>query len=593
VKAPGRRWIGLGIGVLLLAACSENVELFSSLDEEAEPSLSTVEAGSVIAENDSLNVQIDYPSEDASRATRMVVELQAPDGTLHGSVEFGPDQLEEPELPAIQLPAPPDGVYRLVVRAWINDQPLFSEDRQIFVLDQAPEVRSLTIHPTSITGSMQALAIADVWIPSGTRPYARWLFDDSVVIEGYLSEGLDRVVLDAAGKAAGAYRAVVEVYPWGPEEGAVVDGSTTIVADADVFVRDQPDVPASPQLYDGVGTLLRHYSFDGTMQAWRSDGGAADEATVAGASSLDIRGGALGVRLSPTAALSMSVPLPDSGDGAHLVLIRLATAGDDVRPARVTVGNGTEDALDEAGSVALTAGAVETNHVVRVYLTREADGVRAAVIDTADGVRGTAYGLAVSAGRLETATPVRIVASAEDSLFVERVSVVALNDQQYRSDLASQLEEAFLARFAGLRTGVWVRANPSDRASSDTGVPHLQLAVTARAPAEAAVFLSDGGELRISSAGGWSATLRREGRSLSTTTADGGVIARVDLPESGRLMVPISLRIRAAGGADTVVSGGTGGSMTLDLPASVSGSTLRVAPAADGDLPVWVGSVGS
>ncbi|MFP4209717.1 MAG: hypothetical protein ACLFR8_00635, partial [Alkalispirochaeta sp.] len=76
------RWAIVVFIALLLPACSENTELFRSLDEPEVPSLDTVEAGSVISPDETISVQLHYPEEDMSRATSLSVELRTPEGEI-------------------------------------------------------------------------------------------------------------------------------------------------------------------------------------------------------------------------------------------------------------------------------------------------------------------------------------------------------------------------------------------------------------------------------------------------------------------------------------------------------------------------------
>jgi hypothetical protein len=334
-----RKWVLALLGALFLSACSENAELFSSLDEPRDPILVTISSGAVVRSDEFLELRIDYPDDEASRATWLVADLRDPSGRVYGHVEFDRDDLAEPALPPIQLPDPPDGVYRLSVEAWINDQILFTEERQIFVLSESPEIESLTIHPTSIHTDMQALAVVEVLVPDGTSPYLRWLFDGREVRQGYLSDGYDHAILEGASRSEGAYSVSLEMYPWGPDEGAAIDGAAPITAESDVYVHQA--LPLAPPVLDHDleefgGRVNRYFSFEGTRRAWTSDGSIVAEASLEGPVFLAMAAGSLGLRAGPGATVTLPVaPTPTEGE-SYLVVVKWASgepgSSDEMRP---------------------------------------------------------------------------------------------------------------------------------------------------------------------------------------------------------------------------------------------------------------------
>ncbi|MFW5828035.1 MAG: hypothetical protein ACOCU4_08080, partial [Alkalispirochaeta sp.] len=449
-----RRGGALALGILLLAACSENVDLFSSLDDQNQPELTTVTAGAVVGKDEALEVQIEYPSDESSRATSMAVELRDTAGTVHGTVTFDAAELAEPVLPAVEFVQPPEGVYVLVTEAWINDQLLFSDERQIFVTSEPPRIESVTIHPTSIRREMQALAVADVEYTMSTRPYVRWTFDGEVVAEGYLEDGLDRAIIDGAERNAGAYPVSLEVYPWGVEEGTMIDGATTITSDSDVVIREELQ-PAAPDFAQRTpGTVVRYFSFDGTRRAWTDTSEETVEATVEGDAFLDLVSGALGVQVPAGAVVSAPIPAPapapvpvsesvsESGDAVHLVEIRVAASpgegvsarepvlsvdGDESVP--ITVENGMLVAYPAAGSPmplgpAPDSGGRELSTVQLVVQNQDGELFLASTVDSA-GAQDT-----IPLGQDLSEITVSVLGQERYQLFVDRVTVTSLSDEE-------------------------------------------------------------------------------------------------------------------------------------------------------------------
>ena len=328
-------WAGVAVLASILVSCGDNNQLFSSLDEADEPELATLSSGSVLIPGEAISVNIEYPEVDSSRATSMRVDVLDMEGSVVGSLEFDGGDLAEPQLPPIILPNLSVGPYRLSVQAWINDEPLITEERRFFVLDTAPRVESLTVYPSSIGPDSQAIAVAEIASSNGTRPYLRWIFGDRTVASEYLENGGDRALIGDIDLAAGVYRVTLEVYPWGPDEGVSADGATDIVAIGDVFIRESF---LAQHVGAGETDARLVYSFDGTLRGhWLEPGRRTLIAQTTGDVRLDVADGAIGYRLEDDARLAVELPI-ESADRVEvrLLLPRAAAAGSALSAAGTT-----------------------------------------------------------------------------------------------------------------------------------------------------------------------------------------------------------------------------------------------------------------
>lgn len=418
--APGRL-AGVAGLLLLIASCGEQAQLFSALDEPEPVSLSTVEPGSVVRGADQLEIAVTYPGEDATRATSMRVQLLRPDGTLTGEVVYDREQLAEPALPPVQLPEPEHGVYTLLVEALVNDQIIISDRRQIFVLDEPPEIQRLSIRPTSIGPQMQALAIAELSYSAETRPYLRWMLGDTLVGEGYLADGNDRVVLTPGPEGQGAFQVDLEVYPWGPEEGATIDGSTTIGGSAELLVRDGVGPLPPGTRGEEPGRVLRSYSFDGTTLAWEDSlsTAAAEPAAARGDAVLDLAGGALGFRVMPGSELTVPIVEEPAAVrerfGIEAVLVELSLVDGDAQTLRWLV----------------PLNASEPTVLPPAQLPAAGEAAQPALLERED------KGLVV-----------RMRPEDERSVFVDRVRVIGLTGAERRQVLATTWSDELLRQAA-------------------------------------------------------------------------------------------------------------------------------------------------
>lgn len=608
-------------GILFLAACSENVDLFSSLDEQEEPELSTVQAGAMMTEDGVLEVQIEYPTDESSRATSMRVELRDTEGTVHDSAEFDQAQLAEPFLRAVKFSEPPEGVYVLVTEAWINDQILVSDRRQVFVTDIPPRIESVTIHPTTIRREMQALAVAELDYSTSTRPYMRWIFDGEVAAEGYLEDGLDRAILDGAGRSSGAYRVFLEVYPWGVEEGTVIDGSTTITADSDVVVREelQPSPPDLSQRRDG--TVLRFFSFDGTRQAWTDSGDETLEAAVAGDVYLDMVSGALGVRVTSSGTVSAPLPVPAGSDVAHLVELRVSATGssDSFTDGPVISFAGADDVgegvsislergsflLSSPGSApAVLADAPHDRELVTLrMLVRYGDGdiFLEPAMNGADGIAP------MEVGHASQDLSVTVEGQGDREMFLDRVIVRAVTEAELQQERADRAAHQFFQSF-NENLGGWASASPAGwgnapAASEDYPYPGESLSISADDPQRVTALLPDAGALVFESGdeSRESVRLTRRGTFIELTSAAAPEeqLSRVEISGSPSDLFSLQrLELHRASAADGRAPASSlrlnqddqGEFISVYLPESFEAGEVMVVPEArDAEYPIWVG----
>ncbi len=609
-----RRGGALALGILFLAACSENVDLFSSLDEQNQPELATVMAGSVVDKDQALEVQIEYPSDESSRATSMRVELRDTAGTVHGTVTFDATELAEPVLPAVEFFQLSDGVYLLVTEAWINDQPLFSDQRQIFVTSTPPRIESVTIHPTSIRREMQALAVADIGYAMSTRPYLRWIFDGGVVAEGYLEDGLDRAIIDGAERNAGAYPVSLEVYPWGVDEGTMIDGSTTITSDSDVVIREELQPTAPDFAQRTPGTVVRYFSFDGTRRAWTDASDETVEATVEGDAFLDLVSGALGVQVPAQAMVSASIPVPESDDTVHLVEMRIASSPgvgssfgaplisiDADESVPILIENGMLVAYPPGGSPMPLAPAPGDRELSTLQLmVQNRDGELSLVSPT--DTSGAWDTIPLGKDRREIA--VSVSGHESHHVFIDRITVTALSNDELRTQRIDRARQRFLTSF-DTELRAWAVAAPegwTERSAELRDYPRAQESITIgeAAVSRVRVLMPDGGAVivRASDDSAAAMILQRSGAALELSDAQAPeeILSRVELPtEAGRFALH-RLDVRRADAQDedpsaALIRGETEEGeerITVRLPAAFRTARITIEPVA-ADYPVWVG----
>ncbi len=539
-------WVGVATLAFILVSCGDNNQLFSSLDESEDPVLTTLPSGSVVRPGETISVNIEYPDADSSRATSMRVDVLDMDGAVVGSLEFDGDDLAEPQLPPIRLPGLSVGPYRLHVEAWIHDELLFSDDRRFFVLDTTPHVESLAVYPSSLGPDSQAIAIAEVTLPDGTRPYLRWIFDERPITSGYLEDGGDRALIEDADLAAGAYRVVLEVYPWGPEEGVVADGATDIVATGDVFIRESF---LSQHIGGDEGETHLLYSFDGTLRGvWFESGREPLIAQTTGSARLDVIDGAIGYRLDDDGRLAVELPLEAAGRVEMRLLVFDKEHDEDVAEEGVAgevyplILGRVPDGIDPL---------FEVRRDVSDGITFASRGDHFSVFPPEEGAPSRAIDITFLFERDETSTTVSVVgddeivgavtipsdqwadgeplileySAAGGAVLVDTVAVKADDLETVRRRARQRSEEQFLA-IVGDGVEQWI-VNDPDVSDPDPTLPipigEERRVVLLLPPASTAVLESVGLSL--------AATIDE----LVLSEADGRVVARYSVPAAARV----------------------------------------------------------
>ncbi len=297
----------------VLSGCTENLDLFSSLDETEGPVLQTLAVGEVVTPDSFLSIQLTYPEEDMSRATELNVTLVDMDGEIIGETTFSDDLLLQSQLPKVELPNPVPGSYLLRVSAYRGEEVLLFDERQFFVMETPPAFDSVTVYPSAVEADSDAVAVADVAVADGTRPYLVWYFRDRVVGEGYVDAGSEKIVFSPGG-AIGVHPIVVDLYPWGPEEGVDITKPTTISAGTEVFIR------SAARETRAAGSTILQYPFDGrrtpVVDAVEGEFRAIE---VNDGVTLDVEKERLGYRLYSGGTVKIPYEIvPDVGDAVRL-----------------------------------------------------------------------------------------------------------------------------------------------------------------------------------------------------------------------------------------------------------------------------------
>ena len=256
------------LSVLLLASallsCTDNLSIFSSDEDSTGVRLSAPGSGEVLSPGAAIAVGLTYAANvtDLERANRLVVELTTVDGEVLAAVELDSALLAQPTLPPVTLPDVEPGVYLLRYRASSSSGELLNEQRQVFVSAQRAAVAAILAYPPIIEPNSQALVRATVDVAPEHRPYIVWTLADQRIGEGYVEQAATAVI--ETPRTAGVYQLTAELWPFGPDEGAVISAPAPSRRGLELFVVERR-TPSADELQPAEDYLVL-YNLAGNLR---------------------------------------------------------------------------------------------------------------------------------------------------------------------------------------------------------------------------------------------------------------------------------------------------------------------------------------
>ncbi len=305
--------------VLALVACSESAELFASLDEpEPEIVLSTVDSGAVLAPETAFSVEISYREDEFQPLTALLIDLYDHNAALVWEIDLEDDLISTSSVQTIDLPELVEAPYRLVLTGMRGQEIVFTEERTVFVLSDAPRIDAIGVYPSRPAAETIAVAVATLDAGPISRPYLRWWFAGNPVAEGYAEDDYDTIDI-ALPAQAGVYSLEVELFPWGPDEGVDLSATAIDVQAVEVFVGTSDQAPLDD-------TEILVYPFDGTTAAI-GDYALDRNAEIDGPVEMAVQYGALGLLINAGSEIRLPISVVPAGTGAVVADLSLLSEG--------------------------------------------------------------------------------------------------------------------------------------------------------------------------------------------------------------------------------------------------------------------------
>lgn len=220
--------IFLILGVL---SCEAPMGFMNDPMPNDEVVVKSIEDGAFLTEGDEIPLSLQYDPDEVV-LEKLTIELFSSDEELLASQELGYAELQQEQLPSIDLPDIDPGLYTIEYTGF-NSEGEIKLNREIafFFTNGVYSVKNITSYPPVITPGTEALLAAHLQYPVSAEPYIRWSMGDEVLSEGPNNDKLQW----NAPESEGVYSITVELFPFAPPKGSY-EFSSTASMEAEFFV---------------------------------------------------------------------------------------------------------------------------------------------------------------------------------------------------------------------------------------------------------------------------------------------------------------------------------------------------------------------
>jgi len=282
-------WVLLLI-LFLFASCGETGFLLDDTGED-DFIIDSIEEGSVLKSGDEITVALVY-EEGVYNPESLEIVLVDQDEEIVGSTVLSGTDLTDP-IPPVSLPEIEPGYYtvRYIVKS--GEEVISEEAFPFFYTDEDFSIQGISVYPPVILTGGSCLLQAELQLPESADPFLRWSMDETLICEGFLREGADRIEWQAP-ENTGVYVISLELYPFGQGYSDFYNFRSTVFHQAKVYVGDKQATAKGDLIPEDCYISLFHLK--GSLQDSGTQGDGV-ELTEIGEPGLDIREGVFGYYL--------------------------------------------------------------------------------------------------------------------------------------------------------------------------------------------------------------------------------------------------------------------------------------------------------
>ena len=243
-------WIFILLFFSFFISCGQQGNIL--MNSEEEYFLFTIDEGSMISSGSDIPVR--YSGEEGE-ADRVVIRLADRALTELAVVEVLPEELGGEGLP-LSLPEDLEqDVYLLQFEVWGGDVLLSESEVYFYLVDGEYDFLGIETYPPSAGPGSYIRARASLEYPENSEPWLRWILDDQILFEGFVSE-IGLIYSFTVPDEEGVYSLKGELFPLEPD----ADYISSVNAHTDLFVSMAADDETDDS--DPVFSIL-NLPFDG------------------------------------------------------------------------------------------------------------------------------------------------------------------------------------------------------------------------------------------------------------------------------------------------------------------------------------------
>ncbi len=246
------------ITIFLFFSCQDSSFLSGSSNAE----IMTLEDGIVLTVEEEIPIEVFFEEEPPTSFSITLVDNY---DSIRGEVTLEGDALSI-EIPPLELPDDlDDGYYRLNLKLFNGEEIMTDKTLPFFIFQDQPRIQGIISYPLVFHPGGRGLVFLETYIPEGLDPWIRWRFNEEIIYQGLLSEGLDKVMITAP-ETTGIYTLGVEMVPVAPKIGEEWDFISPLREETLIYVNEVIEIGENG--LDQPGSYYSLFHFQGEYNDW-------------------------------------------------------------------------------------------------------------------------------------------------------------------------------------------------------------------------------------------------------------------------------------------------------------------------------------
>ena len=248
--------------LLFLYSCSDTSLFLGDYEEPPAVRVATVPSGTILMPGDDIPIRIERGAiaGDETSPDTLVFELLDHDGVV--LAEQTTESVDHAvELPSVELPDLPDGIYVVSSRYYDGDELVASDAVTFFICSAEIRISRVTAYPPSLYPGASGLLRVTTSAPPGFDPYLAWYVDGELMSAGFVSSGAAQLEVHSP-DTQGIYPVRVELFPFWADDLDLLSLEPPVIYTTEIYVSDTPTLLRTDLTPEPRYLTLYHLSGD-------------------------------------------------------------------------------------------------------------------------------------------------------------------------------------------------------------------------------------------------------------------------------------------------------------------------------------------